>query len=60
MGDDGARGLLSMRQHGAVTIAQDAASCVVFGMPKRAIEMQAAQDILSTADIIKKMNTLKL
>lgn len=38
MGDDGAAGLLEMRQAGAHTIAQDEASCVVFGMPKEAIK----------------------
>lgn len=38
MGDDGAKGMLKMRQAGAVTIAQDAESCMVFGMPKKAIE----------------------
>ncbi|WP_088279350.1 chemotaxis response regulator protein-glutamate methylesterase [Ideonella sp. A 288] len=38
MGDDGAAGLLEMRQAGARTLAQDEASCVVFGMPKVAIE----------------------
>lgn len=37
MGDDGANGLLAMRQAGAKTVAQDEASCVVFGMPKEAI-----------------------
>jgi two-component system chemotaxis response regulator CheB len=42
MGDDGAQGLLEMRQAGARTIAQDEASCVVFGMPKEAIRMGAA------------------
>ncbi len=38
MGDDGARGMLELRQAGAHTIAQDEASCVVFGMPAKAIE----------------------
>jgi two-component system chemotaxis response regulator CheB len=42
MGDDGAQGLLEMRQRGAQTIAQDESSCVVFGMPKEAIKLQAA------------------
>ena len=46
MGDDGARGLLEMHQAGAVTFAQDEASCVVFGMPKEAIKLGAADDIL--------------
>jgi two-component system, chemotaxis family, protein-glutamate methylesterase/glutaminase len=43
MGDDGARGLLRMRTAGARTIAQDEASCVVFGMPKEAIALGAAE-----------------
>ncbi len=41
MGEDGARGLLKMRQAGAITMAQDQASCVVYGMPKAAVEMGA-------------------
>ncbi len=43
MGDDGARGLLAMREAGARTVAQDEASCVVFGMPKEALLLGAAQ-----------------
>ena len=46
MGDDGARGLLAMHQTGARTLAQDEASCVVFGMPREAIKLGAADDIL--------------
>jgi two-component system chemotaxis response regulator CheB len=46
MGDDGARGLLEMKQAGAYTIAQDEASSVVFGMPKEAIALGAADKIL--------------
>ncbi len=46
MGDDGARGLLTMRQAGAETTAQDEASCVVFGMPREAIRMGAAGEVL--------------
>lgn len=47
MGDDGARGLLEMREAGAVTYAQDEASSVVFGMPKEAIKRDAAMQIIS-------------
>jgi two-component system chemotaxis response regulator CheB len=46
MGDDGSRGLLEMKQAGAFTIAQDEASSVVFGMPKEAIALGAADKIL--------------
>jgi two-component system chemotaxis response regulator CheB len=46
MGDDGARGLLEMHQAGAATLAQDEDSCVVFGMPKEAIKLGAAQRVL--------------
>lgn len=45
MGDDGARGLLAMRSAGARTIAQDEATCVVFGMPKEAIAHGGAEFI---------------
>ena len=38
MGNDGAQGILEMKNEGAATIAQDEASCVVFGMPKEAIK----------------------
>ena len=43
MGRDGAQGLLAMRQAGARTLGQDEASCVVYGMPKVAFEMQAVE-----------------
>ena len=46
MGDDGARGLLEMRQAGARTAAQNEASCVVFGMPREAIRLGAAVEVL--------------
>jgi len=51
MGDDGARGLLEMREAGARTFAQDEESCVVFGMPKEAIRMGAAERILPLDEI---------
>jgi two-component system chemotaxis response regulator CheB len=46
MGDDGARGLKEMRDAGSTTIAQDEATCVVFGMPKEAIRCGAAERVL--------------
>jgi two-component system, chemotaxis family, protein-glutamate methylesterase/glutaminase len=55
MGDDGARGLLEMRQAGAVTIAQDEATCVVYGMPKEAVKLGAAQHILPLQNIASKV-----
>jgi two-component system chemotaxis response regulator CheB len=51
MGADGAQGLLEMRQAGAATLAQDEASCVVFGMPRVAIELGAAQRIMGLDQI---------
>lgn len=57
MGDDGAAGLLEMRNSQARTLAQDEASCVVFGMPKEAIKRGAAERVISLsaipAEIIK-------
>lgn len=51
MGDDGAKGMLEMKEAGAKTIAQDEKSCVVFGMPKEAIKLNAVDKILSLTDI---------
>ena len=60
MGNDGAGGLLNMRKNGAHTIAQDQASCVVFGMPAEAIKCQAAENIVTLDDIAKTMLQLAL
>jgi two-component system, chemotaxis family, protein-glutamate methylesterase/glutaminase len=51
MGDDGAAGLLEMRHAGARTVAQDEASCVVFGMPKEAIKRGAVQTVVPLDEI---------
>ncbi|MDR1350795.1 MAG: chemotaxis response regulator protein-glutamate methylesterase [Zoogloeaceae bacterium] len=51
MGDDGATGLKEMHDVGARTIAQDEASCVVFGMPKEAIKLGAADEVMPLSKI---------
>jgi two-component system chemotaxis response regulator CheB len=51
MGDDGADGMLVMRRAGAATIAQDEESCVVFGMPKAAIDRGAADSVVPLAGV---------
>jgi two-component system chemotaxis response regulator CheB len=55
MGGDGAKGMLEMKEAGAATIAQDEASCVVFGMPKVAIECGAAQEVVPLDRIPKRV-----
>ena len=51
MGRDGADGLSALKNHGAMTLAQDEASCVVYGMPRAAIEADAARQVLPLGDI---------
>jgi two-component system chemotaxis response regulator CheB len=46
MGADGAQGLLAMRQNGARTIAEDESTCVVYGMPKEAVKLGAAEKVV--------------
>jgi two-component system chemotaxis response regulator CheB len=58
MGKDGAVGLLEMREAGAHTVAQDEASCVVFGMPREAIALGAAQETLALSKITAHLMTL--
>lgn len=62
MGRDGAEGLLAMRKAGFRTAAQDAESCVVYGMPKAAADLQAAEAILpieAMADwVVEQINRL--
>ncbi|MGF6694237.1 two-component system chemotaxis response regulator CheB [Metapseudomonas resinovorans] len=51
MGKDGARGLLEIRESGGYTLAQDEASCVVYGMPREAAEIGAAEEVLPLEEI---------
>ncbi len=55
MGDDGARGMLEMKQSGAYTIAQDEQSCVVYGMPKEAVKLNAVDKILPLQSIAREI-----
>ena len=55
MGSDGASGLLQMRKTGAWTAAQDEASCVVFGMPREAIRLGAAEAVMSLERITEAL-----
>lgn len=55
MGEDGAQGLLAMRRAGAPTICQDEASCVVYGMPKKAVEIDAADKVAPLDNIPDKI-----
>lgn len=55
MGDDGARGLLEMKDAGAYNIAQDERSCVVFGMPNEAIKLNAVEKVLPLDQISQHM-----
>lgn len=55
MGQDGARGMLRMKERGAHTIAQDQASSVVWGMPRVAVELNAAREVVSLNHVPKQI-----
>jgi two-component system chemotaxis response regulator CheB len=55
MGRDGASGLMALRQAGATTVVQDEGSCVVFGMPREAIALGAAEHVLSPTEIARML-----
>ena len=57
MGRDGAAGLLDMRKAGAYTLAQDEASCIVFGMPREAIALGAADDVAPLSEMSRRVMT---
>jgi two-component system chemotaxis response regulator CheB len=58
MGSDGAQGLLKMKRAGARTLAQDEASCVVFGMPREAIRMGAVDRIAPLDRVAEELTVL--
>jgi len=55
MGDDGAKGMLEMKQAGGFTVAQDEASCIVFGMPAEAIKMGGVERVLPLGAIANEV-----
>src|SRR3546814_15450570 len=55
MGKDGAQGLLAMKQAGATTFAQDEASCVVFGMPREALHIEAADSAVPLSEMSERI-----
>ncbi len=59
MGEDGARGLLAMRRTGALTVAQDGASCVVDGMPGTARALGAASQVLTPGEMGALLSSLR-
>lgn len=59
MGRDGADGLKSMKESGAVTVVQDEESSIIYGMPKEALAIDAVSNILSPDEIVQLINGLK-
>ena len=55
IGDDGAEGMLALRQHGAYTIAEDETTAVVYGMPKSCWENGAAQEKMPFPKIVEEI-----
>jgi len=58
MGADGAQGMLALSRQRAFTIAQDESSCVVFGMPRQAIALGAAREVLALPDVAPRLAAL--
>ena len=55
MGDDGARGMKALHDKGARTVAQDEASCVVYGMPKEAVALGAVDDVMPLGQVARSI-----
>jgi two-component system chemotaxis response regulator CheB len=55
MGEDGARGLLALREAGAATLAQDAATSVVWGMPGAAVARGAAEEVVPLGRVAERL-----
>jgi len=59
MGDDGAMGLSEMHDAGSLTMAQDEESCVVYGMPRKAVECGAVDEIKNLEEIVRRLIELR-
>jgi two-component system chemotaxis response regulator CheB len=59
MGDDGAKGIVDMHNTGSLTIAQNEESCVVYGMPRKAVESGAVDEILNLEGIVNRLIRLR-
>jgi two-component system, chemotaxis family, protein-glutamate methylesterase/glutaminase len=59
IGADGAKGMAAISDAGGLTIAQNENSCTIFGMPREAIALGAAQKVLNPDDILKTMVEIK-
>ena len=59
MGDDGAVGLSEMHDTGSLTMAQDEESCVVYGMPRKAVECGAVDAVLNLEKIVRRLIELR-
>ena len=55
MGDDGAKGMVEMHDAGSQTLAQDEESCVVYGMPRKAVGNGAVDEVLNLEEISKRL-----
>ncbi len=55
MGDDGAKGMFEMHKAGSYNLAQDEESCVVYGMPRKAVENGAVDEVLNLEGIFKRL-----
>ena len=59
MGDDGAKGMVEMHEAGSHTFAQDEESCVVYGMPRKAVESSAVDEIINLEGIVNRLIRLR-
>ena len=59
MGDDGAMGLSEMHDAGSLTMAQDKESCVVYGMPRKALDCGAVDELLNLEEIVRRVIELR-